>query len=181
VHPLPEGLLDAGGQLDQPAGRPADRRRGAEQLAQQGVVHVGAPRQPGEAHLDGDQGARGLGGDEGAHAAGPGREPMRGREIGQRRRAGPLGGIDVRQDRERRSGRLEVEERVLRVAGRRRGPRRWIGRDGTARQPGAGGGRRAGLPPGALGTQQERLGQLEVVAALDAKPSPYQTGIDLGS
>jgi hypothetical protein len=59
-----ERLADRAGEFDQPARRPAHRRRLAEQFDQQRVVHVGPPWQPDPAHLHGQQCPGGLGRDQ---------------------------------------------------------------------------------------------------------------------
>jgi hypothetical protein len=60
VHPPAESLVDRRGQLGQPGRLGSGRHRWRprpEHPGQQRVMHVGAPGQPGKAHLRGDQAA----------------------------------------------------------------------------------------------------------------------------
>ena len=169
-----ERLGDPPGQLGQPPGRAAHRGRLAEQVDQQLVVDVGPPGQPVDAHLGGHQGASGLGGHQEP-------EPRRVRDGVD---AGLLVGVHPGQRLERiepgGGRRREVEQFALPVARWDRRPGWRVRRDRRPGQPGPAGGQRPRLPPPPLRAQQQRLGQLQVVAALDADARAQQVRVDLG-
>ena len=165
-----ECLGDASGQLGELAGRAADRGRLAEQVAQQLLVDVGAPRQPVDAHLGGEQRAGRLGGHQ---------EPEPGR-IGGCVDPGLLVAVHVEESVEARHGRRRVEQGALRVAGWDRRLGRRIVRDRPAGQPGQRRRQAARLPPPSLVPEQQRLGQLQIVAAVHPDPGPDQPRIALG-
>ena len=155
-----------GGQLGQPAGR-ADRRRRTEQLEQQLVVDVGPPGQPGVPHLRRRPARRPT---RRPPAAGTGRDAP----VAAMRRV--LVGVHLDQGLQGVvPGSPAGPGRVSKSAawpcpGGSAWPRRRVGRDRGPGQPGPGGGRRARLAPAPGVAQQQRLGQLDVVAALRRAP-----------
>ena len=157
---------DLVGEPDQPARRAAARRRVAEQLAQQLVVVLLAPRQPVVAHLGGEQGTGRLGRREQP-------EPPR---CGRRFQASELLAVhpgEVRQMRRSRptAARRAVEERGVEqrvLACRPAGPAARAGGSAGTGAPvsrAQTGGERPRRAPLALGAEQQRLDELEVVAA----------------
>ena len=169
-----ESLVDLGGQLGQAARRP-ERLRRAEQLAQQFVVHVGAPGQAVEAHLGPDQRAGRLGGHQQAEAA----RVLRGEDAALLVRvhlAICCEGVETGRGGRTWGG---IEERALGET-RGLGRARWrVGRDRQAVQAGPGCRERARLAPAPGVAEQQRLGQLQIVAAGDAHTRAQQRGVDL--
>jgi hypothetical protein len=162
-----ERRVDLGGQLGQPARRP-DRLRRAEQLAQQLVVHVGPPRQPRVPHFGTDQRTRRFGRDQQA-------EPPR--TLGtadppELPRVHLLGGLEhVEAGGGPRSPEC-LEECALGEARRFGHPRRRIGRHRQPVQPRPRRRQRSGRAPPARVPHQQRLGQLEIMAARHPHPGP---------
>ncbi len=167
-----EGAGDLLGQLRHPAWFESARIALAQQAVEHLTVHIRPPGHPGPGHLGGDQHARRFGGDQQPHPLGmcrPGR-------------TGQLAGVDLQQGRQlvrtgRQGHRARLEEGRLGLGG----PRGCVVGHRQAVQPGPGGGQRAGLPALALlVADQQRLGGLDVVTALDPHSGRQQAAVELG-
>lgn len=153
-----ERVGEIGREPPQHLGPGARRGARAQQRRQQLVVDARAPRQPVEAHLHGGQRTRRL-----RRAQQPHR--LRALDPG-----GPAQLVRVHLDDGRqmvRPGRQAVpvggEQRGLAVRG---ALARVVG-DGQAAQPGPGGAQRPGMTVAAFVAEQQRLGELQVVAAAE--------------
>ena len=189
-----EGGPDPGGQVGQALrDRPGPRPR-AEQLGQDSIVHLRPPRQPGSRHLDRGQRPRRLGRHQQPK---PTRPPA----------PGPLGGLPGPGAHPGFPGTAPARRRCWSAwtattpssssAGPGRPSRSWSNRagwpapaspgrsggvvgNGQASQAGPGGRERAGLAPAAVGGEQDRLGQAEVVGPVGPGPGPQQARVQLG-
>jgi hypothetical protein len=155
MHPRPERRVDLLGQLGQARRQPGPDRRFPQQLPQYGVVFGHVPRQPDVAHLRPDQS--------------PGRLD-RHQQPEPPRLFGPCDPtklvpvtVDDRLDRVEPARRHLVEER--RLVHRGLGCR-VVRRHREVVEPGPLRRQRARLAPVAVVAEQQRLGQLEVVAAV---------------
>lgn len=157
--------MDAGGELGQHLGTDAARRTGAEQPGEHRVVGGGAPGQAVPGHLGGGQGAGGLGGGQQAQPVGvlgQGDPALlvgvhgdhRFQRVGARRQMMAVGGEEHR---------LVVGAAFARVV-----------RHGESAQPGPAGAQRTGQAPALLGTEQQGLDELEVVAPGRTGREPLQ-------
>ena len=170
-----ERVGDPGGQLGQPARRAADRGRLAEQLGA-GSRRARRPARAARPRPSRRRSARRP--TRRRPAAGTGRG-ARSRRSGRAGRRTPGSGPSMPGAAAGRRG--GVEERALRRGpGGSAGARRRVGRHRRAGQPGPGGGQRARLAPAAGVPEQQRLGQLDVVAALDPDPGAQQRRVDRG-